>query len=171
MIRGGVGSEDDGGPRTLLCVLSNPPVTDGARTRARVELIGEMFGATSVLSENLFPVATYRSGGVAAAGADASSWLPSRSLLEEAIVSADAVLLAYGLGEPSGPARGHHRAQLLWLASMLDFHKVASFVVGDGPRHPSRWQRWTSRQYPGIAFSAAVRASVRPFTIPTFPDT
>ncbi|MFB9647413.1 DUF1643 domain-containing protein [Curtobacterium pusillum] len=143
-----------------MCVLSNPPETDGTRTLARVELAREIVSAAEVRVVNLFSAVTHRSGGISIAGAEPDAWIVARPTIERELRQADLVLLAYGLKSPTGPARVHHRVQLAWLDELLCELALPVFVVGEGPRHPSRWQRWTSRHHPGLSFAEAVRRSM-----------
>lgn len=146
----------------LLCVLSNPPTTSGARTLGRVRQAGDVLGVPRVEVVNLLQVATHRTGQVTEVGVDLMAWRRSRSLLEEGLDHATYVLLGYGVSEPSGAARQHHRDQVEWLRRHLIARQLPVYQVGDGPRHPSRWQRWTSRNHPGVPFPEALRRSLRP---------
>ncbi len=118
---------------------------------------------------NLFALATYRSGAVATLGADADGWLEARGTLSAGLRQADGILLAYGVQEPSGPARTHHRAQVLWLADEVGPLGLQLWGVGGAPRHPSRWQRFTSREYPELPFSAALKRCLTPLTPQDWP--
>lgn len=144
----------------MLCVLSNPPLTDGARTLARLELARAALGASDLSVWNLFPEATTRTGDISRIGQQEAPWLSAREHLTGALTVADLVLLAHGVGEPSGHARKHYRAQVSWLQEQLSRHHLSVYRFGDGPRHPSRWQRWTSRTYPGVPFAEAVERSL-----------
>jgi hypothetical protein len=144
----------------LVFVLSNPPETNGTRTLRRVELAREILSATEVRVVNLFSATTYRSGGISDAGIDEGPWRNARPALERALQKADIVVLAYGVKPPSGEARVHYKTQLAWLEHLLLTLAVPVYVFGDGPRHPSRWQRWTSRHHPGIPFPEAIRLSL-----------
>src|SRR5205085_3906422 len=86
--------------------------------------------------------------------------MSARSPLAAEIGSADGLLLAYGATEPTGPARTHFRSQLEWVAERVEACGVAAWCVGDGPRHPSRWQRWTHRAHPGLPFPDALAQSL-----------
>lgn len=71
------------------------------------------------------------------------------------------VLLAHGVCMPNGPAKRHFTAQTEWLHHQLDKHGLAPWQVGDGPRHPSRWQRYTSLHHPGASFPEALSLSLQ----------
>jgi len=141
----------------LVAVLSSPPLTTGERTRARVDLARELLGFDDVVLVNLIRVATHSTGDLSQVGRDLGVWLEARPAIAEAVAVADAALLGYGCTPPIGPARQHFKAQENWLAGLLDRLGVEVIMVGGQPRHPSRWQRWTSRRYPDIAFSEALR--------------
>lgn len=143
----------------LLCILANPPINTGARTLRRVELARELLDCTSVSVENLFSLATADVTNIAELGADEVGWATARQPLATELSASDVVLLAYGVSEPTGAARQHHRHQIRWLASKLARSNACIYCVGDGPRHPSRWQRWTARAFPGEDFATALKAS------------
>jgi len=69
------------------------------------------------------------------------------------------VLLAYGTQEPSGEARAHHREQVRWLDGQIEERALSKWWVGGSARHPSRWQRYTFRELPGIEFREALERS------------
>ncbi|MCK9893895.1 DUF1643 domain-containing protein [Frankia sp. AgB32] len=125
-------------------------------------LAGELLGFAEVKVVNLFSMPSQATGAISELGATAEGWLTARPSLDVALAGADAVLLAYGATSPSGSARTHFREQVEWLHSRLDEWAVPGWQVGDGPRHPSRWQRWTSREHPDVPFAEAVRRSLVP---------
>jgi len=140
----------------LLTILSNPPLTSGARTLARVELARHVLGYETVSVANIFAVETHRSGGISEIGAGSDGWEAAQRLLAPAINSADAVLFAYGRKEPSGPARFHFRAQLVWVRNLVESRALPIWDVDGQPRHPSRWQRHTYSKYPLLQFQEAL---------------
>lgn len=145
---------------TLACILANPPTTSGARTLARVELARTILGFRESCVANMLARPSYRTSGIGAVGAEIDGWLEARRRLEEVLMNADAVLLAYGVAAPSGQARGHFRDQVNWLQSVIAARGVRTYQVGDGPRHPSRWQRWTYRLHPDLGFPEALKLSL-----------
>lgn len=145
---------------TLVAVLANPPLTDGSRTLRRVELAAELLGFAQHRIANLFAVPSHATGAIAHLGQHESGWAQARAALTEQLASADGVLLAYGRTAPTGEARHHFRRQVDWLLSRSIDVALPSWCVGDGPRHPSRWQRWTSRAHPDLAFPDALRVSL-----------
>ena len=139
----------------LVVIASNPPTTPGTRTRGRVELARQVLGFELVELTNLFPLASFRTGEIAELGAEADPWLAARPGLETSIAEADAVLLAYGVSAPSGPARGHFREQAAWVDLTLARHDVPTWWVGGRPTHPSRWHRHTHRVMPEVEFEGS----------------
>ncbi|MCK9921266.1 hypothetical protein MXD61_05015 [Frankia sp. AgPm24] len=128
-------------------------------------LAGELLGFAEVKVANLFSMPSHATGDIDELGATAAGWLAARPSLESALTEAAGVLLAYGASSPSGPARTHFREQAAWLRTRLDELALPGWQVGDGPRHPSRWQRWTSREHPDIPFTEAVRRSIVPVRV------
>lgn len=140
----------------LVVIGSNPPTTSGVRTLNRSDLARSILGFRSVEVANLFGLATYRTGAITAVGVGHEDWQVARLELGRRIVRADGVLLAYGVAKPSGAARAHHDAQVQWLDAELARRRLPVWWVGGAPRHPSRWQRYTYRQYPGVSFLEAL---------------
>lgn len=145
---------------TLLVVASNPPLTPGTRTENRIELVRQILGFETVRIANLFSVPTRQSGEMRHAGREPHGWLAARPALEGGIGRASAVLLAYGVGKPSGPAGEHHSAQVLWLEERIAQRQLPVWLVGGKTRHPSRWQRHTYRTFPGEPFREALERSL-----------
>jgi hypothetical protein len=141
----------------LVAVLANPPMSDhGTRTRARVDLAADIIGCDTVTIVNLFPVPSRSSLDIAALGETSTTWLAARPEINEAVTGADAVLLGYGTSPPAGRAGDHHRAQVSWTRTLLESLSTQPWMVGGLPRHPSRWQRHTSRTFPGRSFVDAL---------------
>ncbi len=149
-------------PDVLLAVLAAPPAgTSGERTRRRVQLAATLIGCQHVVIANLFDQPVRDVQELTIAGADPNSWIGARYQLGHAITMAQHVLMAWGISEPTGSAREHHRAQIDWVTESLSRTPSNSWMLGDGPRHPSRWQRYTSRIHPGLPFTEAVRMSLQ----------
>lgn len=140
----------------MLAILSNPPTTRGERTLSRVRLACEILGFTDLLVANLFSLPSRSTREIALLGRTAAPWTDARGPIEDQLRGADGVLLAYGLDSPPGAAGHWRREQLIWLNSALSAHGLPAFWVGGGPRHPSRWQRCTSRRHPAICFRDAL---------------
>lgn len=146
--------------RTLLVIGSNPPTTSGQRTLGRAELARQVLGFDHVELVNLFSRPTYRTGGVSLAGMTETGWQEARPLLQAAVARAEAVLMAYGTTKPSGAAAQHHLDQVAWIEELAQQRGLEVWTVGGEPRHPSRWQRYTYRAYPGVPFTEALLASL-----------
>lgn len=111
---------------------------------------------------NIFSLPTNRTGDISAIGKEPDGWLDARNHLESQLCAADGVLLGYGCKEPSGPARHLHREQVSWLNEQLEHFQHEVWWVGGQPRHPSRWQRHTSRDYPEMTFPNALKIALQP---------
>lgn len=147
---------------TLAAILATPPLTTGTRTLARLESARELIGADRVLVGNLLAVPTAHVGEITQLGADLEQWVESRPAITECVESADALLLGFGVSSPSGVARRHFQSQVDWLMTLLDEKAAPVYLVGNKPRHPSRWQRWTARAQPGLPFQEALARELRP---------
>lgn len=147
-------------PRTLLAVLTNPPLTDGRRTLNRVTLAANLLGFDRVVVGNLFALPSHATGAITELGVTPHGWATSKSHLADDLASSEGVLLAFGVTAPSGPARDHFRSQVRWLIERTVSLGLPTWQVGDGPRRPSRWQRWTSRTHPDLGFPEALRTSL-----------
>ncbi len=147
-------------PRTLLAVLSNPPLTDGRRTLQRVELAAALLGFDRVVVGNLFAVPSHATGAISALELGPEGWATARAHLADHLPVCDGALLAFGASAPAGAARERFRSQVRWLHDRTVAVGLPTWQVGDGPRHPSRWQRWTSRAHPDLAFPEALRTSL-----------
>jgi hypothetical protein len=145
---------------TLVAVLTNPPLTDGKRTLRRVALAAELLGFNDVEVTNLFSVPSHATGAIAELGTAEEGWLAARPSLETCLGAGSGVLLAYGITPPSGEARFQFREQIAWLHSRIAATALPTWHVGDGPRHPSRWQRWTYRAHPNVPFPEALHNSL-----------
>lgn len=144
----------------LVAVLSNPPLTDGTRTLSRVSLAAELLGYSQVVVVNLFSLPSHSTGAIDKLGATATGWEAAREPLEQGLMSGFGVLLGYGVTTPTGLARAHFREQVSWVNTRIEAFALPAWQVGDQPRHPSRWQRWTSRQHPELPFPEAVARSL-----------
>lgn len=142
--------------QVLLVVGTNPPMTSGDRTRARCALAATLLGFGSYRLGNLVSIPTRDVLDLSSLAGNRDAWTDARPLLEESLGVAHGVLLAYGVSEPSGTARSYFRDQVAWLFVTVKRVGVPTWQVGDRPRHPSRWQRHTSRVSPGMPFPEAL---------------
>jgi hypothetical protein len=145
---------------TLVAVLSNPPLTDGMRSLRRVDTAARLLGFGDVAVTNLFSLPSHATRAIADLGATEDGWVAARTTLASCLASGNGVLLAYGATPPTGEARHHFRQQVLWLDGLLAHAALPVWHVGDSPRHPSRWQRWTHRAHPGVPFQEALSRSL-----------
>lgn len=165
MIEASAGAE--GEPRAndtgggLQAVLFNPPTGDGSRTLARVRLAAKILGHDAIGIANLFPIPTASVLEVNELGVDPMLWKTSREAIAQTLAGASDVLLAYGCQEPLGVVRHHFRAQVAWLHHELARVDARLWSVSPEPRHPSRWQRHTSRCFPELPFNQALAASLQ----------
>jgi len=123
-------------------------------------LAAELLGFSQAIVVNLFALPSHATREIAELGAGPEGWMSARTPLAAQIGSADGLLLAYGATEPTGSARAHFRRQVEWVTERIEARGVAAWWVGDGPRHPSRWQRWTHVVHPGVPFSEALAQSL-----------
>lgn len=144
---------------------SNPATTSGVRTVNRAEKARVLLGFDAFTIANLLNLPTYRTGDVSRVGTASTDWLASRTDLAEALATASGVLLAHGTTKPSGPAREHYLDQLSWLHREVSERSLPVWAVGGQPRHPSRWQRFTHREYPGIEFDTALAQALTPINL------
>lgn len=148
--------------RSLLAVLTNPPMTSGDRTRARVDMACRLLDFDQYAIANIFSCPSRSTREINVLGQGAEHWNAARIKLLPELERCSGVLLAYGLEGPSGEARRWHQEQLEWLRSMIAERQLPMFWVGGAPRHPSRWQRWTSRQHPALSFPEALTKELYP---------
>jgi len=146
---------------TLLFILATPPVTSGSRTTARVDMASDIIGFSRPRVVNLFPIVTRSVTDISALGIEQDPWVVNRGALLDALGEANEVFLAYGVAEPSGPARVHHRSQVQWLHEQISQLELKTWTVGGRTRHPSRWQRYTSKIYPTLTFRDALKLSLQ----------
>ena len=146
--------------RTLVAVLSNPPLAAGQRTLRRVHLAAHLLDFDEIKITNLFALPSASTGAISTLGATLEGWNAARPQLQASLDACSAVLIAYGVSPPSGMARHNFQAQVEWLRLNISERGLPTWRVGDGPRHPSRWQRWTYRNLPDLSFSDALRVSL-----------
>lgn len=142
--------------RKLLAVLACLPTTSGNRTRNRVALFAELFNFSSYEIVNLVDVTAYRTDGLNTLAVDSKLWTKQRKRLKEEMSSADACLFAFGVTKPTGQAGKEFAKQVEWLNQEVHASGIDLYRVGDAPRHPSRWQRLTAKDYPEVPFADAL---------------
>lgn len=145
---------------TLLVILANPPLgTTGLRTLNRVSQASAIFGSEKALITNLLSVPTRSTSDIREVGGDPEGWRLSRADIQEKVALAGHIIYAFGVSEPSGPARINFRDQLGWLSTLVARRHGMVWTVGPTPRHPSRWHRFTSRAHPGLDVPTALALS------------
>lgn len=148
--------------RVLCAVLASPPTTSGERTRAALRLAAGLLDCDELRIVNLLPVATNDVNAMTRAGVDAYAWRLGRPELLLGLQSSDLVLAAWGVSRLSGPARIHQRAQIDWLVSQgAPLHGDGVWIVGDQPRHPSRWHQYVSDKHGRTLPSGNTRSRLR----------
>jgi hypothetical protein len=152
--------------RSLAVIGSNPATTSGLRTINRARKACALLGFETFLISNLLDVPTYRTGDVSEVAAEGRIWIESRAGLAATILQSSGVLLAYGVGKPSGMAGAHYLNQLVWLNHEIIERGIPVWAVGGQPRHPSRWQRFTYRAHPGVDFETALARSLHRIELP-----
>lgn len=133
--------------RLLVAVLLNPPMNGGRRTNERLKVVRDYLECDAVRIVNLYPGATKDLAGLAEVACDPSVWLKHRSVIAEELRQCNEVLLGWGVSLPAGAARIQMIAQVGWVADELRMIGIVPWIVGDGPRHPSRWHQYVSDRY------------------------
>ncbi len=136
--------------RHLVAVLHSRPPGDGRRTLSRVEIARDTLECGSFSIANLYPRSLSDVTEVSGrSGSDV--WSEGRKEIAQALRRPNTtdVLLGYGIQEPTGEQRTHHRAQLAWLNEQLGRGDFRVWTFGGRPTHPSRWQRVVHRHAPG----------------------
>lgn len=131
----------------LVALLLNPPLRDPSDTvsMANLHVAKDVLGCASLQVANMFAIPTKDLPDINLVGREPHGWLATRPQLTEAIAQADVVILGWGLGGLSGPARLHFREQIDWVFSLLAAHGRV-WTVGGVPRHPSRWRQFVGPQ-------------------------
>lgn len=129
-------------------MLLNPPLRDGIGvTERNVEWAANVLGYCEFRMVNLIDVPTKDLPALNARGRELAPWLASRPVLEEALGSAEALVAGWGVGGLTGKTRANQRDQIGWLCrSAIELGHRSAWVVGNGPRHPSRWRQYVGPQ-------------------------
>lgn len=146
----------------LAVILASPPLTtSGAHTLSRVTALFKQSGADSLSISNLLIRPT--SSVLEMGECSSADWIASRRALDDALADATWALMAYGATIPSGSGSSLFRNQTDWLRSKVSVRGIPALTVGAAPRHPSRWQRLTSRDWPGLTVSEGALRSLQPW--------
>jgi hypothetical protein len=147
--------------RSLGAILISPPFGTGARTIKNLGVAAGLLDCSDVHIGNLFPLATANSPSVGLAGTEWDSWLPAQERLSAVLADCDELLFAWGVSVQRSPAKDHFERQVRWVhQEAARFAHHSAWIVGDGPRHPSRWQQFVSDRHQrtnGGTFEARLR--------------
>ena len=124
-------------------------------------MASEIIGCDDFVVVNMFPYPTRNITDIALLGKESQAWTVARPVVIAELARCSEVLLGYGVSEPVGQARLHHREQAKWILRLLDGLGRPVWTVGGEPRHPSRWQRYTSRAHPDLGFREALIHALR----------
>lgn len=146
--------------QALTFVLLNPALGGGARTLNRVAKLASHSRAENYRVVNLFETPTASTSELARLGEDELAWQGARAAILDSIRCSKSAILAYGVAAPPGAVMPVFNRQVDWLGTVLGENDVLAWQVGGAPRHPSRWQRYTSRFYSDLTFDQALVLSV-----------
>lgn len=134
---------------SVLCaVLCSPPLTTGHRTTRHLEVAASLLECEATVICNLFAWPTSDLPEINSVGQQVDGWLEARRQMAVELEKADKVLLGWGISRLAGPARLHQRAQIQWVATLLNTMSTTSvWCAGEQPRHPSRWHQFVSDRY------------------------
>lgn len=151
--------------RTLGALLLNPPITDGRRTRANLEVAARILGCSRVEIANLFSVPTQDVTSMNPVAKDSEGWLAAHGDLSRVIASADVLLGGWGVRGLSGSAARQRRTQILFVGNQAGIYgRTHLWTVGGQPRHPSRWHQFVSDRYgrtPGGLFDERLKYALQ----------
>lgn len=149
--------------RLLVAVLLNPPEGGGERTIAHLHMVGEHLNCEVLQIVNLYPRATRDLAGLGRVAGEPKDWIEQRQVIATALRQGDEVLFGWGVSLPAGPARTQMTAQVGWVVDEVRALGAKPWVVGDGPRHPSRWHQYVSDRHgrtSGGSFVERIRESL-----------
>jgi hypothetical protein len=135
-------------PRTLVAVLLNPAEGEGAPTHRHLATVAVELGCTRVAITNLFPTPTRNAAALCGVAHQEKDWVEHRPQISSALTTPESeILLGWGVSTLTGPAGRHLRAQVLWTLAEIKSVGRTAWVIGDGPRHPSRWHQYVSDRH------------------------
>jgi hypothetical protein len=131
--------------RSLGAILINPPVGNGARTLSNLGVAARPLKCSELRVGNLFHIATANSSAIGFVGWEWDIWLPARENIVSVLAESDEILFAWGVSKLRAPVSEHFDRQVRWVSreAARCSHRSA-WIVGDGPRHPSRWHQFVS---------------------------
>lgn len=145
---------------SLTAVLLNPSDLEGVRTVNRLKLLCSLLEIPNHQVVNLCIAPSRTTQGLEKVGASPLPWTRARSEITASLTNGSSILLGYGVTPPRGEAGAHFREQVRWLSGRLGEWDLPTWQVGAAPRHPSRWQRFTSRAHPELKFGEALVRSI-----------
>lgn len=135
------------GRRLLIAVLLNPPTGDGKRTNKHLQIASENLRCDAIEIVNLYPGTTKNLAELGRTASHPHVWIEHRTVIATALSQGDEVLLGWGVSLPAGHARKHMAEQIQWVIEELHSNGIEPWVLGDGPRHPSRWHQYVSDRH------------------------
>jgi len=142
----------------LVAVLHSPSLTSGQRTLSRVALAADLLDCATYSVTNLWPSPMRDVTKLNSVLVPGIPLVVGRSQIRSELESPTTtdVLLAYGVQLPTGSARAYFRDQIEWLEEFCALGDRRVWTLGGRAFHPSRWQRVTHREMPGLEFGDAV---------------
>jgi hypothetical protein len=132
---------------------------------ANLKVAGELLGVAHVRLVNLCGLATTDLPSLSSAATTVDVWRAAQPDLVDALIAAEVLVFAYGLGGFVGSARHHFRGQVRWLHETAHGIGHRNALMLDGrPRHPSRWRQYLGPQrglFTQPTFEDRLRAALR----------
>ena len=133
--------------RTLGALLLNPPLGNGVVSTGRVAVVAQLLACDTFQIANIFSIPTKSLSEVNVVGRSEDGWLAARPAILELLSRADKIVIGWGIGGLSGPARLNLKAQSAWIAENLRTRGLTCWSVSSAPRHPSRWHQYVSDRH------------------------
>ncbi len=154
-------------PEHLVAVLHSLPSGSGDRTKGRIDIARRVLSCATVSTVNLYPARLVDVN--AMSDPVGAVWELGRSEIERELQRPEStdVLLGFGVQAPTGHARRSFRAQLNWLADLLESSGARVWAFGGRPTHPSRWQRVTHRHVHGGGVEALAPSLLTAYSLRT----
>lgn len=133
---------------TLCAVLLNPSFnTENTISHSNLGVAAASLGFDAFQVVNLIQVQSRNSKELAQKAIDQEAWLMSRPEIEDALISADEVVFAWGASRLAGQANRHKEEQVRWTIQQTFRSGHTEVLLMDGsPRHPSRWRQYVGPQ-------------------------
>lgn len=136
------------GRGTLCAVLLNPSFnTENTISHSNLGVAATSLGFDAFQIVNLVQVQSRNSKELAQKAMHQEAWLMSRSEIDNALISADEVVFAWGASRLAGQANRHKEEQVKWTIQRTFRAGHTEVLLMDGsPRHPSRWRQYVGPQ-------------------------